>query len=187
LTQSTSEPPAAIPTREGPPASLQKSLKDTLGFVPSTRTLNYIARRVRESKMDPDAFAEALSSVKAKFSTIYREIAEREPFTDEDERDVDALNVVNFSLFRKRQTAALAEAGLRDILARRFKLSFEWDMHFEGRADLSGPARSSGRFEVGMTVVAHDDSEWLVVDIAPSTNKRFDGVVHLELPSRLGV
>jgi hypothetical protein len=101
-------------------------VQSTVGFVPSQRTLNYVAKRLRESGLSEDQLGlvaeEVLSAeVLEHFRSIYQDVVKGEPFQDEEERDIDLINLLNFGLFMRSQSETVASAGARDVLSRRFR------------------------------------------------------------------
>jgi len=87
--------------------------------------MNYIARRLSEENIGDDVELlqrEILTpETLERFDRLYQEISGKEPFVDEEERDVDLINVLNYALFRRRRDSKVAEAGARDVLVHRFR------------------------------------------------------------------
>ena len=112
------------PAERESPLELRQLVTDAVGFGPTQRTLNYVARRLREEGAADhlELFRTEIltSDALQEFRDLYSEIAGNDPFTNEEERDVDLINVLNYALFRRRRGKEVAEAGARDLLVRRF-------------------------------------------------------------------
>ena len=125
LTPAAAEPSSRDPHREVTeqtefPAVLQAALEEPLGFKLTDRTLTYILKRLEEF-----GYAEQTQLLLEKiftedrlqkFRAIFREVLDREAFTDKQKRNVDAINAINFSLYDETQGARIAQEGLRSVL-----------------------------------------------------------------------
>jgi putative GTP pyrophosphokinase len=119
---------------EGPnqatlPPALQAVLEETFGFKLTTRTLTYILKRLDEFGYAerPQVLFQKIFTEKRlqEFQTIFREVLNREAFEDNSQRNVDALNAVNFALFDEIQGRRVAQEKLRSVLRWR-KGRSEW-------------------------------------------------------------
>jgi hypothetical protein len=64
-----------------------------------------------------------------RFKEIYREVLNREPFTDRDaaQKDLDVVPLVNFAIFSTVQSREAAEEGLKAAFRSRLpQLSYVW-------------------------------------------------------------
>lgn len=95
-------------------------LEKILGFKVTVRTLTYI-----EMRLDEVGYAEKpykiLQNVFTEdrileFKTIFRETLNLIPFTNEKERNIDAINALNFAIFDELQGKRVAQEGLRSVL-----------------------------------------------------------------------
>jgi ppGpp synthetase/RelA/SpoT-type nucleotidyltranferase len=124
---------ATTPPQTAPPETIVDVLQRIVGFTPTTRTLAYIERRLKEHAIyrafvegtpgpfTPGDFRQALNpSVIDRFRKVYRDAFNAEPFTDASEWDLDVIPLVNFALFSTYQSSATAEAGLRAALRSRY-------------------------------------------------------------------
>lgn len=102
------------------PGAFAAAMEKTFGHKLTVRTLTYILKRIEKS-----GYAEKPQIVFQKiftkgrlqeFRTIFREILNREPFEDETQRNIDAINAVNFALSDEAQGKRVAKEGLRSIL-----------------------------------------------------------------------
>jgi ppGpp synthetase/RelA/SpoT-type nucleotidyltranferase len=100
--------------------TLRTSLKEFLGFEVTVRTLNYFERR-----LDGVGTAESPNKLLQKFFTedrmlefknIFLETLDLEPFTSVKERNIDAINALNFAIFYDLQGKRVAQEGLRSVL-----------------------------------------------------------------------
>lgn len=105
--------PATLPV-------LQAGLEETFGFELKARTLAYILKRLDEfgyAEQPQVLFEKILTESRLQeFRTILREVLHREPFEDNINRNVDAINAVNFALFDEMQGRRVAQEGLRSVL-----------------------------------------------------------------------
>jgi len=120
--------PAAAPSATPPTHPLQALFETLVGVEPTTRSVPYLLRRLRDHSLSvgrPFTTADlqrALdSNVLKRFTEIYREVMNRGPFQDREssERDLDIIPLVNFGIFSTFQSPQAAEAGLRASLRRR--------------------------------------------------------------------
>ncbi len=99
---------------------IQNSLKKVLGFTVTPRTLHYIERRLSEFNFEekPHKILQKLLAQDRflEFETIFREILHRSPFMDTRERNIDVINVLNYSVFCELQGKRVAQEGLRSAL-----------------------------------------------------------------------
>lgn len=128
----TITPPSAPLLAE--PKTIAEVLKQKVGFTPTDRTVAYVERRIYDTAvyygyMFDDEFFSNLpkilneklitEEVREIFKQIYMEVMEKEPFVNPSDRDVDLLNLVNYSLFQLVQTQNTAQEGLRSVLKKR--------------------------------------------------------------------
>jgi putative GTP pyrophosphokinase len=100
--------------------ALEMYLEEILGFKVTARTLTYIERR-----LDEVGFAEKPHKILQKvftedrileFKAIFRETLNLIPFTNAKERNIDAINALNFAIFDELQGKRVAQEGLRSVL-----------------------------------------------------------------------
>jgi putative GTP pyrophosphokinase len=100
--------------------ALQAVLEETFGFKLTVRTLTYILKRLDEfgyAEQPRVLFQNTVTENRLQeFSTIFREVLNREAFEDNSERDVDAINAVDFVLCDEIQGRRVAQEGLRSVL-----------------------------------------------------------------------
>jgi ppGpp synthetase/RelA/SpoT-type nucleotidyltranferase len=105
---------------EPPSATLMTFLETVFGFKVTVRTLIYFERR-----LDQVGFKEkpkkALKQLFAKeridqFKTIFRQILDHRPFANEKEKNLDAINALNFVIFYELQGVKIAQEGLKSVL-----------------------------------------------------------------------
>jgi ppGpp synthetase/RelA/SpoT-type nucleotidyltranferase len=103
--------------------ALEMYLEEILGFKVTARTLTYI-----ESRLDEVGFGEKPHKILQKvftedrileFKAIFRETLNLIPFTNAKERNIDAINALNFAIFDELQGKRVAQEGLRSVLRRR--------------------------------------------------------------------
>jgi GTP pyrophosphokinase len=162
---------------EGLLGELSSVLKNVLGFVPTDRTLWYVARRLRESRVDRVALLELellTNDVLDEFREIYEEVTGSEPFQLEEERDVDLINAVNLALFRRSRGPDAAEAGLRGVLTRRFSRRTAYELvYVDAKGQRRERVRAEATFEPGMIVLDGKD-RWRVEAVETVTDPEFD-------------
>lgn len=102
------------------PPALKLVLEETFGFKPTDRTLSYILKRFSKfgySQRSKSFFRKIFKRSRLnEFQTIYQEILNREPFKDRNNRNIDIINAVNFTLFDEIEGARVAREGLRSTL-----------------------------------------------------------------------
>jgi hypothetical protein len=100
--------------------ALEMYLEELLGFKVTARTLTYTERR-----LDEVGFAEEPHKILHKvftedrileFKAIFRETLNLIPFTNAKERNIDAINALNFAIFDELQGKRVAQEGLRSVL-----------------------------------------------------------------------
>lgn len=101
-------------------------LKSKIGFIPTSRTLAYLERRIcldaryDSSKIPHLLQLEVLNSESLeKFNAVYKEILKKEPFKDSSDRDIDLINIVNYVLEKGYHGEQIAEDGLKYVLSKR--------------------------------------------------------------------
>jgi ppGpp synthetase/RelA/SpoT-type nucleotidyltranferase len=109
------------------PTALQVLLEETFDFNLTARTLTYIVKRLNELE-GPEHPKVLFMKIFTKnrlleFKTILREVLDREAFKDNRQRDVDAINAVNFALSFEIHGRRVAQEGLRSVLKWRKKRS----------------------------------------------------------------
>lgn len=113
-------PPISKPTGTVP-ETIETVLKDKVGFIPTERTFAYIKTRMFEAKFfndQPKTLKEKVLTEEGMnvFKKVYQEIMKKEPFEDPSARDIDLLNLVNYSLFRLVQPEDVAIENLKSVL-----------------------------------------------------------------------
>ncbi|MGD8368684.1 MAG: GTP pyrophosphokinase, partial [Desulfobacterales bacterium] len=102
------------------PPALQAVLEAAFGFKPTERTLAYILKRFNKvgySKRSKSSFEKMFRMKRLQdFRKNYQEILNRDPFKDNLNRNIDAINAVNFVLFNEIEGAKVAKEGLRSTL-----------------------------------------------------------------------
>jgi ppGpp synthetase/RelA/SpoT-type nucleotidyltranferase len=106
--------------RENFAPALETYLEALLGFKVTVRTLTYIERR-----LDEVGFAEKPAKILqkvftedrvAEFRAIFCDTLDLMPFTNAKERNIDAINALNFAIFDELQGKRVAQEGLRSVL-----------------------------------------------------------------------
>jgi ppGpp synthetase/RelA/SpoT-type nucleotidyltranferase len=101
-------------------STLKSVLEETFGFKPTARTLTYIIKRLNKlgfSQRSKSFFKKIFKKRRLnEFKAIYQEIIERDPFTDNNHRNIDIINAVNFALFDEIEGTMVAKEGLRSTL-----------------------------------------------------------------------
>lgn len=173
-----------------PVTGIRDALHSTLGFVPERRTVNYVARRLRDYKMSesdlPKLKSEILSpKVLGHFRQIYEEVTGRQPFAEPKDRDVDLINALNFGLVRSRQADSVAAAGARDVIARRFRKRLPlWELVFRDSDEAPLTVESEVNFEPGTRVSLADGTSWRVAEVELKEAGQYGGRVWLERVER---
>lgn len=108
-------------------SALFDELERIFGFKPTERTLIYIAKRFGVFGYN-GRWKNVIQKIATKnrlktFTTIFREILEREAFQDATRRNIDVVNAINFILFEETQGARVALEGLRSVLEHRKECS----------------------------------------------------------------
>ncbi|MCB2180513.1 MAG: RelA/SpoT domain-containing protein [Desulfobulbaceae bacterium] len=102
------------------PPALQKLLEKTFGFKLTVRTLTYILKRLEELGYAGQTQAQYqkifMENRLQEFKNIFREVLHREAFEDKSNRNVDAINAINFALYVEIQGERVAQEGLRSAL-----------------------------------------------------------------------
>lgn len=102
------------------PPALELVLEETFGFKPTDRTLSYILKQFSKfgySQRSKSFFRKIFKRSRLnEFRTIYQEILNRDPFKDRNNRNIDIINAVNFTLFDEIEGARVAREGLRSTL-----------------------------------------------------------------------
>jgi putative GTP pyrophosphokinase len=98
----------------------QSSVEALMGMRPSRRTWSYITRRLSEHRYLSKEEVELKDIFEAKlvqrFMEIYSEKRSKGPFLTEAERELDLVHLVNFLIFSRVHSSAVAEEGLRSRL-----------------------------------------------------------------------
>ena len=101
-------------------SEIEKNIKRILGFKVKPRTLIYIEKRLAEINTEekPVKTIQKLLSKNrlAEFKNIFQETLNFEPFASDEERDIDAINALNFAIFNTLQGKRVALEGLRAVL-----------------------------------------------------------------------
>nr|WP_321400414.1 GTP pyrophosphokinase [uncultured Desulfobacter sp.] len=101
-------------------SALKSVLEETFGFKPTARTLTYIIKRLNKlgfSQRSKSFFKKIFKKRRLnEFKAIYQEIIQRDPFTDNNHRNIDIINAVNFALFDEIEGTMVAKEGLRSTL-----------------------------------------------------------------------
>lgn len=101
-------------------SEIEKILKKILGFKVTPRTLIYIEKRLGDvnSEEKPHKILQKLLTKNRllEFKSIFQEILDIEPFTNARERNIDAINALNFGMFYELQGKRVAQEGLRAVL-----------------------------------------------------------------------
>ncbi len=108
------------PVQAAIPESFSTAMEKAFGFKPTVRTLTYILKRLDESGHpgQPQIIFQKLFTKERllEFKTIFRSILNREAFTDDAKRNLDAINALNFALSDDVQGRRVAKQGLISIL-----------------------------------------------------------------------
>jgi ppGpp synthetase/RelA/SpoT-type nucleotidyltranferase len=102
------------------PPSFESVLEEIFGFKPTARTLTYILKRLNKlgySQPSKSFFQKLFRMNRLKeFRKVYREILNRDPFKETNNRNIDLINALNFVLFNEIEGARVAKEGLRSTL-----------------------------------------------------------------------
>jgi ppGpp synthetase/RelA/SpoT-type nucleotidyltranferase len=100
---------------------IQKSLKKMFRFTVTPRTLLYIEKRLGDFSYEekPHKTLQKLLTQDRfhEFQAIFKEILYTAPFADVRERNIDVINVLNYSVFCELQGKRVAQEGLRSALS----------------------------------------------------------------------
>jgi len=100
--------------------AIQSVLEEKFGFKPTARTLSYIMKRFNKfgySQRSKSFFQRIFKKQRLnEFRKIYQEILSRDPFKDRNDRNIDAINAINFALFDEIEGTMVAKEGLRSTL-----------------------------------------------------------------------
>ena len=100
--------------------ALQVVLEKIFGFKLTVRTITYIMKRLDEFGYAerPDILFQKIFTENRRqdFETIFREFFDREVFGDNNKRNIDVINAVNFAMFDEIQGSRVAQEGLRSAL-----------------------------------------------------------------------
>jgi len=106
--------------RKPPSATLMAFLEAVFGFKVTVRTLTYFDRRLdqvgfteKPKKVLKRLFAEDRID---QFQTIFHQILDHRPFASENEKNLDAINALNFLIFYELQGERVAREGLKSVL-----------------------------------------------------------------------
>lgn len=101
-------------------SEIQKNLEKIVRFAVSPRTLHYIEKRIGDFNCEekPHKTLQKLLNQDRfhEFETIFKEILHMGPFTDARERNIDVINILNYSVFCELQGKRVAQEGLRSAL-----------------------------------------------------------------------
>jgi putative GTP pyrophosphokinase len=108
-------------SRQAASASVLKSLlEERFDFKLSARTLTYILKRLNEfgyAEQPQLVFQKIFTEDRLReFKSIFREVLNVEPFSDNHKKNVDAINAVDFALFDESQGRDVAREGLKSVL-----------------------------------------------------------------------
>ena len=101
-------------------AALEEDLEKILGFKVTVRTLTYIEKRLGDAGL-PEGLHERLHKLFSEdrmleFKSIFHETLNLMPFMNEKERNIDAINALNFAIFDELQGKRIAHEGLKSVL-----------------------------------------------------------------------
>jgi len=100
--------------------ALEMYLEELLGFKVTARTLTYTERRLDEVGIaeEPHKILHKVFTEDRilEFKAIFRETLNLIPFTNAKERNIDAINALNFAIFDELQGKRVAQEGLRSVL-----------------------------------------------------------------------
>lgn len=101
-------------------SALKSVLEEAFGFKPTARTLTYIIKRLNKlgySQRSKRFFHKIFTRHRLnEFRNIYQEVFKRDPFTNNNNRNIDIINAVNFALFDEIDGTMVATEGLRSTL-----------------------------------------------------------------------
>jgi len=100
--------------------ALQVVLETIFGFKVTVRTITYIMKRLDEFGYAerPDVLFQEIFTEDRRhgFEAIFREVFNHEAFGDNNKRNIDVINAVNFAMFDEIQGSRVAQEGLRSAL-----------------------------------------------------------------------
>ena len=115
------------PVQETIPPAFPTLLKQTFGFKPTLRTLTYLEKRLIESGytgLPQNIFKKIFTTERlVEFKTIFIEVLSDNPFENNNKRNIDVINAVNFVLSIETQGKRVAKEGLKAVLRRKKKRS----------------------------------------------------------------
>jgi ppGpp synthetase/RelA/SpoT-type nucleotidyltranferase len=101
-------------------SEIQKNLEKILRSTVTPRTLHYIEKRIGDFNCEekPHKTLQKLLTQDRfhEFETIFKEILHMAPFADARERNIDVINILNYSVFCELQGKRVAQEGLRGAL-----------------------------------------------------------------------
>nr|WP_321403075.1 GTP pyrophosphokinase [uncultured Desulfobacter sp.] len=101
-------------------SALKSVLEEAFGFKPTARTLAYIIKRLNKLEYSPRSkrfFHKIFTKRRLnEFRIIYQEVFKRDPFMNNNNRNIDIINAVNFALFDEIEGSMVATEGLRSTL-----------------------------------------------------------------------
>jgi len=107
--------------------ALQVVLEKIFGFKVNVRTITYIMKRLDEfgyAEQPVVLFQKIFTENRRQgFETIFREVFSREAFGDNNKRNIDVINAVNFAVFDEIQGSRVARERLRSALKSRKRRS----------------------------------------------------------------
>lgn len=102
------------------PPALKSVLEESFGFKPTARTLMYILKRFNKfgySQRSKRFFQKIFKKTRLiEFQAIYQEVLDQAPFKENNNRNIDIINAVNFFLFDEIEGTMVAKEGLRSTL-----------------------------------------------------------------------
>jgi ppGpp synthetase/RelA/SpoT-type nucleotidyltranferase len=126
LSKARSASPGLIDTAENkanrkhPAATLMKFLETVFGFKVTVRTLIYFEKRLDQAgftEKSQKAFKQLFAKERMdQFKSIFRQIFDHRPFANEKEKNLDAINALNFVIFYELQGVKIAQEGLKSVL-----------------------------------------------------------------------
>lgn len=111
--------PSAPPKAK--PNGIAEVLRQEVGFTPTKRIVEFVESQMFDAGFDsnlPESLKEKVLTKKVKetFKQIYREIMGKEPFVNPNDRDIDLMNLLNYSLTLRKESQDVANESLRAIL-----------------------------------------------------------------------
>jgi hypothetical protein len=97
-----------------------KFLETVFGFKVTVRTLIYFEKRLDQAgftEKPQKAFRQLFAKERMdQFKSIFRQIFDHRPFANEKEKNLDAINALNFVIFYELQGVKIAQEGLKSVL-----------------------------------------------------------------------